>query len=278
MPVSAVVAESPADFRAWIEGKQAAGRFIESGWGPIAADMWRGFEAGDNRLTARSDKMLTEIEAASPLAAIARETIATVSGGAVNVAAHLAGSPVPMRRRVKVEAPAPLKIVVDVGASATLSNEIIERRGVAVLALLRLLVSAGHAIEVYTVHANGNAADGSDTGFAFMRLETSPLDVARAAWVLSSPGFGRYIGYAASSTMGGKPLSVWPWANNKWNGNLEAQTEAYALGLGCQPEDLIVLPPLFSGQQRDILKTDEQAAEWVAERYKETLAKHALAV
>lgn len=269
-----VIAESPSDLRAWIESKQAAGRFIQSGWGSISPAMWRAFEMGDNAMAAKADALLDRIEAANPSAIDRRETVATVTGGAVNVAAYLAGSPMSMRRRQRVEAPAPLKIVLDVTVSAGFKGDVIERRGAAALALLRLLVSAGHAVELWVAHGCGEGR--GLTGLSYMRLDTAPLDLARTAWIMGSEGYSRFVGYGASCTVRGGPTPYWPWNNVRWCDHVEEQTRTHALALQCDPSGLIMLPGLYLHTQRDALHSDADAVRWVNERYAETLARSGL--
>jgi hypothetical protein len=111
----------------------------------------------------------------------------------------LAGNPVNMRRRQRVlSQAAPLNVVVDLGSSASVSNKSLERRGAAVLAFVRL-IAAQRPVNLYLACAfspNSAAPDIACGGLA-VRIDTSPLDLARAAYAISGAAFPRQMLYSA---------------------------------------------------------------------------------
>lgn len=135
-----------------------------------------------------------------------------IAGGFPNVPAFLAGHPLAMRRRINdASAAAPLAIVVDLATSAGISAETIRRRGAAVLALSRLLTMR-RPVELWA--GCMTAAGPSDRNLAaiFCRIETAPLDLATAAYVMTSAGFPRCLCYATADVECGFVVN-WPYSS-----------------------------------------------------------------
>jgi hypothetical protein len=115
-----------------------------SNFGTGAATRGRPFKqkivTGDTALVAEADKFLSQIEDQMPVSRGWRN-IDDVVGAVPNVPAFLAGHPQCMRRRAHVaKDTAPLAIYMDLTSSGGISAEKVERRGVVLLALARLLV------------------------------------------------------------------------------------------------------------------------------------------
>jgi hypothetical protein len=118
----------------------------------------------------------------------------SVAGPFANVPAYIAGQPLSMRMRMRdTNASAPLCVVMDTTSGATVSAEQIARRGSAVLALVRLL-AVSRPVELWTLCALD--ADGHKTKnaiFSLVRIETAPLDLARAAYCMTHAAFPRML-------------------------------------------------------------------------------------
>jgi len=87
----------------------------------------------------------------------------------------------------------------------------LERRGAAILAIVRVL-SARRPVELWA----GTMTDADNRKNAsahFSRIETAPLDLARAAFVLVSPAFPRQLCYGASKADGFD--GGWPYDSNR---------------------------------------------------------------
>ena len=120
-------------------------------------------------------------------------TIDDVVGAVPNVPAFIAGTPLNMRRRHRtVREAAPLAIVCDLTTSAGISADVMSKRGSVILALTRIL-SASRPVELWTFvglgHRNGGAV------FCGSRVETTPIDLARAAPVFADSIWARGVGY-----------------------------------------------------------------------------------
>lgn len=161
--------------------------------GMSAADAPRFLTEGDESRVAASDVFMAKLEDKFEFLTGRFRTVDAIAGGCPNVAAYLAGAPMAMRRRQRVaDDLAPLTIVADCSSSSGISGKDMEKRGAAVLALVRLL-SARRPVNLYA----GVTAGNSGTGIVatMTRIETAPLDLARAAFMLSHQGAARGIGY-----------------------------------------------------------------------------------
>lgn len=264
-PATAFVFDSLSEVSAFIS---AGVDVVRSSWGLTRLARER-LLTGDASLVDRSSALLDRIEAASPLADVRVETVRVVAGGAADVPAYLAGSPVAMRQRRRRSAPAPLRIVVDVTSSASVDDATLERRGVATLALLRLLEAAGHAVELWIAHGIG---EGSQTGLTLVRLDTQPLDLARAVWALASSQASRECLFTTSNSAAECAAGGWPWQNVRWNGHPAVQRSVWASVLGVDPGNVLLLPGVFTRDGATPYTSDAQAAQWVASTYAEAVS------
>jgi hypothetical protein len=116
-----------------------------------------------------------------------------VTGAIPNVPAFIAGHPLAMRRRIRQDSDdAPIALFVDLGSSSMVTAEKIQRRGAAILALVRIL-STRRPLELWIGDTSGT---GDKNCIAVMcRIETAPLDIATAAFTLTNPAFCRRLFY-----------------------------------------------------------------------------------
>lgn len=147
---------------------------------------------GDNSLVAQSDAFLSEIEGKVPMSRGWRN-VDDVVGAIPNVPAFLAGHPQHMRRRVRTMLEtAPLTVYMDLSSSMGIKPDMILRRGVTLLALVRMLVEH-RPVELWVGSSLGN---GGVTATTAWRIDTTPLDLARAAFHISDTSMSRLFGYA----------------------------------------------------------------------------------
>lgn len=167
---------------------------------------------GDNSLVPASEALLAQLENALPHTA-RYVNVSDMVGGLPNVPAFLAGHPINMRRRARVARDdAPISVVVDVTSSAGINADALLRRGTALLAFVRLL-SDHRAVSLWCgigLSGKGDYSRGSGSSMVLWRIDTAPLDVARAAHLLSAPSVSRGLGYklshAVHSSGGGWPF------------------------------------------------------------------------
>jgi hypothetical protein len=204
----------------------------------------RAAHAGDAAGVAASDKLMADFEALAPVSRRWR-TIDTVAGGAPNVGAYLAGSPLSMRRRQReLSQGAPLTIFVDAVSSAGISANDLKKRGAAALALVRVL-GAVRPVTVYMVAGGGTRGGGNPAAFVMVRMD-NPLDVSRAAFFLGHPGAGRGLAYsviaaAVAPGRNGIFTGSWGWGDNKTY--LKHAPKVYADAIGANVDECLYLAP-----------------------------------
>ena len=270
--VAAARFDAPEDFAAYLAGPVAAAaceHWTEDNGafhGATARETLERAQRGDLERVALSDAMMSRLENAVGFEARRWRTVDGVAGGAPNVAAFLAGSPMSMRRRVRLlDAAAPLTIAIEVGVSASVDAASIARRGAAALALAR--IAAGQrpvALWAYSASQNSN-----DKAAAYaVRIETAPLDTSRAAWLLCAPESCRRASFAVSSHLAGwsKTNAAVRWLD-KHNEAVSSILPALT-GAG----DLVSVAGLNTAEGKQAFKTDEAAAAWV----KSMLATHGM--
>ena len=259
--------DSIGDFARYLRGPAAACPYMTLGemndwYGAAPAETQRRLDAGSAKATAACDRLLSRMETVG-FATSRFATVAAVAGGAPCVPAYLAGNPLAMRRRVKLtDDAAPLAVVVDIGVSASVQPATIERRGAAALALVRLLAAtrpvtlwavAGQRVSLYTKHA-------TDAAFG-VQIETAPLDVARAAWLLASPDAFRRASFSACQAIGGFPTETdVNWLQDSHVRHPDLMRDCLPALTGCA--DFLLVPQLATSGETQF-DTDADAANWV---------------
>lgn len=149
---------------------------------------------GKNEYVEMSEKFLSEIEDQIPVSRGWR-MLDDVVGGVPNVPAYLAGHPQHMRRRVRAARDnAPLTIFMNLTSSMGIPAHLILKRGVVLMSLVRMLVEH-RPVELWV----GTSLD--DMATAAWRIDTTPLDLARAAYHVADVNMSRLFGYAMCETL-----------------------------------------------------------------------------
>lgn len=259
--------DSIGDFARYLRGPAAVCPYLtntsDNAWaGSTPAETQGRLDAGSAKATAACDRLLGQMESVG-FATSRFATVAAVAGGAPCVPAFLAGNPLAMRRRVKIsDDAAPLAVVVDIGVSASVKAATIERRGAAALALVRLLAATrpvtlwavvGQRASLYSDHA-------TDAAFG-VQIETAPLDVARAAWLLASPDAFRRAGFAASQAIAGFPTETdVNWLQDSHTQHPRLMRDCLPALTGCA--DFLLVPSLITAGETQF-GSDTDAAAWV---------------
>jgi hypothetical protein len=191
-----------AKFLAEEEGRRAwAGNMTK-------AEALRATVAGNLPGVAALEQFLERMEAFE-LPTARHQTIDDVCGGVPNVPAFIAGHPLNMRRRVRREnEAAPIAVIVDTISGADIEADKVNRRGAAILALVRAL-SARRPVELWACGAL-DADNTKNAVFVLIRIETTPLDLATAAFALAHAAFPRQLihryGFAHYGFQGRRPF------------------------------------------------------------------------
>lgn len=185
--------DGPGELADYYAGKGWQARENDPWTGSISqADALSACHTGRLDMVAQSDEYLTKFENVD-LATSRHLWRDSVAGPFANVPAYIAGQPLSMRMRMRdSNASAPLCIVMDTTIGAEYRAEQISKRGSAVLALTRLL-AVSRPVELWTLCATD--ADDNNAFFSLVRIETAPLDLARAAFCMTHAAFPRMLQY-----------------------------------------------------------------------------------
>jgi hypothetical protein len=226
---------------------------LDSAWaGASRAETVQRARAGDVSRVAPSDALLSKIETSLDLSSLARASVPAVAGGVPVVPAFLAGSPVAMRARRKVTSPrGEVALFVSQFVSHQVKADTIARRGAAVLALARALAMV-RPVALYAYTAS-RSRDRPIASLTLVRLDSAPLDLARAAWMLSAPEALRQGAVKLHKDMQGKA-----WTNGT---PIEDHDTPRAIADLLGVESYVATPDLFSTSGD--FSSDESALAWV---------------
>lgn len=213
---------------------------------------------GDLAGVKAADEYLSKIEGLLAFETHTWRVIHDVSGGVPNVPAYLAGHPLNMRRRQRqVSQQAPLAIVCDLTSSGMIPAEHVRKRGCAILALVRALTSV-RTVELWAVVGLGGPSQAVEV---LTRIATTPLDLARAAHMLTHPSVSRNLGYGYCQ---GAHHSGGGW--NFGDVDLQRKTARESLARVMHPSaEVLYVPPVYA---RD--KAVTEPVQWL----KDMLAQH----
>lgn len=124
----------------------------------------------------------------------------SVAGYIPNIPAAISGHPEAMFHRHTIESPnltAPIRIFIETTVSAGLSHDELINRGVATIALV-LALNKYRPVELFT--ASLGYMGGKVYG-VIVRVESKPLDMARAVYMLADPGYARQLAFTAMHTI-----------------------------------------------------------------------------
>jgi hypothetical protein len=210
--------------------------YWETHWmGGTREEVTHKFNVGDNALVEQSDKALDELEGKFEVMSSGFKVVDAVTGGAPNVPAVVSNLPITMRRRQRsIHQQAPLTIIMDLTSSAAVNQDELIARGAALLALTRLM-SARRPVTLWCGVALNK---GAGAGGAFFRVDTSPLDLSRAAHYFACSGVARGFGYGWLSENLGCAGS-WPFTDvDHW------RREGESLFKQVVDEDILFVPPI----------------------------------
>src|SRR5678816_328777 len=199
---------------------------------------------GDLSAAATSDAFMAKFEALN-LVSTGFETRDDVVGAVPNIGAFLTGSPMNMRlRRRTLREAAPLAIVCDLTTSAAIDADAMSRRGSVILAAARIL-SATRPVELWAFVGLGHKSGGAV--FAGHRIETSPIDLARAAPVFADHLWARNVGYATcDQPEHGGANGAWPYNGSSLKTEEFEQVMRLALP---HLADTLAIPSLHSSDE-----------------------------
>ena len=201
-----------------------------------AAETLRFSETGDTSLVPEAEKLLASIE--TGVETPRRMWERSPAGAFCVVPDVLAGLPTPMRRMAHfVDEVNPINILVTTTSSAGVSAKTLSRRGTAILALV-LAMSRIRPVSLQQITLVDGYGDGTGETIILGHINTSPLDLATACYVLTSSGFSRRLTYGLAKKL------------NRFNGgwprsfvyrNPEPFYKALIPRLGMNPKDTLLI-------------------------------------
>jgi hypothetical protein len=163
------------------------------------AETLRKAELGDTHLVPSAEQQLAQLEHNLETPTSVWEP--NVAGAYACVPDYIAGLPTPMRHMIQEQDETnPITVLAVTTSSAGISSKTLERRGVTILALVMALARV-RPVTLQQV----SILDGSDNGETIITSEinTHPLDLATACYVLTSAGFARRLTYGLATKLNG---------------------------------------------------------------------------
>ena len=154
---------------------------------------------GDVSLVPDAEKLMSSLDAQVETSRRAWE--ASPVGPFCVIPEALAGLPTPMRRPILVEDDrAPISIYACTTSSAGVDAKVLQRRGTAILALV-LALSRLRPVTLHAIGIGNGVKDGET--IVTCQINTAPLDLATACYVLTSAGFTRRLMYSLAKRLNG---------------------------------------------------------------------------
>ena len=232
-PTIAAMADAIGIETRWLSAHSSALR------NETAAQILERARHGDASLVPNAEKLIDALSVSIDIPE--REIIADVAGGWPSVPDFIAGHPDCMRRRIAVESESsPVAIWVLVTASYSVTPAELEQRGTAILALCMAL-SRMRPIELNIVSVD-TARNGTES-VVTAPVNTTPLDIATAAYALTSAGFFRGLCFGLATKLHG--------ITGRWPRAYKTDRAAYLKGLlarlGGDTERDLIIPGAYSG-------------------------------
>jgi len=210
---------------------------------------------GDESIVAEAEKLIDYLDDLSE--GLQLETWSPAQAGAYPIVAeYLAGSPTCMRHKQPSGDYSPVSVYVCTTSSAIVSKKQFLNRGTAILALI-LKLQKVRPVQLY-ITCELDSGDRTQDAIQIIPVDSQPLSIAQAAYLLCSTGFSRHLTYGYAKTFQDSKLK---WVNHfKVDKNVYRQNIASYLELG--PNDLHI-EPIFV---QDLLL--DKPLEWVNEQLK----------
>lgn len=200
---------NPAVRRAHAEGKET----VTTNWGGVAySTAMRDLLYGSIDRAILAQQLFDDVVHAT-MDTLGRSVItSSVVGSTPNVPAMLAGLPHCMLERSTTEeksSNAPIRIVIDLFASCGITQQQFIRRGVAALAFT-MVMNTVRPIDLYVAHTGASMHIPGSSVAHVIKIDTKPLDLPRAVWMISDPAFFRRLGFCAMM------YELKPWLHPKY--------------------------------------------------------------
>jgi hypothetical protein len=148
-------------------------------------------DTGDTRLVAEAERQMSKLD--NIIETPKRVWDRNVAGAYCCIPDVLAGRPTPMRRQVVIpDDHAPITILVVTTSSAGINAATLAKRGTTILALVMALTRV-RPVTLHQLAILNGRNDGTGETIITAQINTHPLDLATACYVLTSAGFARRL-------------------------------------------------------------------------------------
>lgn len=231
--------------------------------GETREDTIRFAEIGDTRLVAKAETLLTSLD--TQIETPRRVWTRSPAGAFCSVPDVLAGLPTPMRRQLhEADETAPITILATTTSSAAIPAETLAKRGTVILALVMALARI-RPVSLHQLTLLNGSADRTGETVITAQINTSPLDLATACYVLTSAGFARRMTYRLAEKLNASS-GGWPSSFSYWRP--QAYYDGLIPRLGFKPADTLLIG---AAQLGDALLVSP--VEWVNAQIARFLAK-----
>ena len=128
-----------------------------------------------------------------------------------NVSAYIAGQPETMFTMIESEQQAlntPIRVFVETTVSAGITHEQLTQRGTSILAFV-LAMNTVRPVELYTISVV--QSDNASGTFGHAVRLPNPMDLSRAVWMLTNPGYARGLMFSYMNYLSGVHPYTGPW-------------------------------------------------------------------
>lgn len=190
-----------SDFALALENRKwSTSGFSETWAGGTPEQVAKYCREGSEKWATRAETLVSGISNVS-VANLGMDLDYNLVHGVLDYGAMEAGNPMCMYGTTITETDrAPIGVYIDNWITCTVPNEVIERRGVAILALV-LALSVYRPVLCKYVAASGASFDHSNDNIQLIPIPTHPMDLGRAAFALCDPMFTRAGVYEMTQTI-----------------------------------------------------------------------------
>lgn len=196
---------------------------------------------GDMSAVDKVNDIISKIDISDMLTNNVVELQSSLAGFVPNIPAVISGAPETMYDLVNIEEPsinAPINVYIEALVSEALTDEQIFNRGIATLAFC-MVMNMVRPIELYVIGVSDVSGKDQYTGHV-TKVASKPLDIARAAYMLTDKSFARRIAFTIG--YGDRGLGNTGWLRFPFNRS--PATPEYKLAmrefLDMSPEDIFI--------------------------------------
>jgi hypothetical protein len=243
---------------------EAANTSRNSSYGGGGAGDWYGGMSFDQSLTAVRQGDTSSVAASEAMLSRLEDMVFVSTGYVVrndvvgflpDIPSFIAGTPMAMLNRDQVvQDTAPLSVIVDLTSSGGISASDVRQRGMAILALVRLLANI-RPVELHVMIGLGDHS-GTYGAFVAVKIDTTPLDLSRGAHMLTHPSVSRALGYGVAHHHLGAG-GHWPYNDVELQRKHGAQIMSRVLH---PASDVLWMPPVYATD-----KSIKDPVTWVRE-------------